>query len=83
MTSVAVNALKQQQTASQGLSDALLSKVPAIAKPIAKQSTDKITAAVSDAITKLSAPAAGNSTAAAPAAAAPASAAPDMPAAAN
>lgn len=58
VTSVAMMALTQQKTASGGLSTALLSKVPAIAKPIAQQSTDKISKALDDGISALSAPAA-------------------------
>lgn len=76
VTSVAVQSLQQQKAASGGLSSALLSKVPAIAKPIAQQSTDKIGKTLDDGIAALSAPAA-----AAPAAAAPPAAA-DPPAAA-
>lgn len=63
VTSVAVQSLQQQKSASGGLSTALLSKVPAIAKPIAKQSTDKIGKALDDGIAGLSAaPAAGAAT---------------------
>lgn len=57
VTSVAMMALTQQKDASGGLSTALLSKVPAIAKPIAQQSTDKIGKALDDGIAALSAPA--------------------------
>lgn len=71
VTSVAVDALNKQKTASGGLSTALLSKVPAIAKPIAQQSTDQISQALDMGIQALSQPAASGSTtagAAAPAA---------------
>ncbi|KAJ4424385.1 hypothetical protein N0V82_000904 [Gnomoniopsis sp. IMI 355080] len=64
VTSVAVDALNKQKTASGGLSTALLSKVPAIAKPIAQQSTDKISQALDMGIQMLSAPAGSGTTAA-------------------
>lgn len=67
VTSVAAMALTQQKDASGGLSTALLSKVPAIAKPIAQQSTDKISKALDQGISALSAPAAAKAPAAAPA----------------
>lgn len=64
VTPVAIQALQQQKTDSGGLSEALLSKVPALARPIAGQSTDMINKAVDDGIAALSA----GGTAAAPAA---------------
>lgn len=64
VTSVAVDALNKQKTASGGLSTALLSKVPAIAKPIAQQSTDQISQALDMGIQALSQPAASGTTAA-------------------
>lgn len=76
VTSVAVGALQKQKTASGGLSTALLSKVPAIAKPIAQKSTDQIGQALDMGIQMLSAPAAGGATAAGAAAPAGSSAAP-------
>lgn len=62
VTSVAVDALNKQKTASGGLSTALLSKVPAIAKPIAQQSTDQISQALDMGIQALSQPAASGTT---------------------
>lgn len=64
VTPIALQALQQQKTDSGGLSDALLSKVPALARPIAGQSTDMISKALDDGIAALSA----GGTAAAPAA---------------
>lgn len=55
VTSVAVQSLQQQKAASGGLSTALLSKVPALAKPIAKESTDMISKSLDDGIAALSA----------------------------
>lgn len=65
VTSVAVDALNKQKSASGGLSTALLSKVPALAKPIAQMSTDKIGQALDMGIQMLSAPAAAKAPAAA------------------
>lgn len=65
VTSVAVDALNKQKSASGGLSTALLSKVPAIAKPIAQKSTDQISQALDMGIQMLSAPAAAKAPAAA------------------
>lgn len=59
VTSVAVDALNKQKSASGTLSTALLSKIPALAKPIAQQSTDQIGQALDMGIQALSAPAAG------------------------
>ncbi|KAG6368634.1 hypothetical protein INS49_002847 [Diaporthe citri] len=72
VTPIALQALQQQKTDSGGLSDALLSKVPALARPIAGQSTDMISKALDDGIAALSA----GGTAAAPAAGAAGAAAP-------
>lgn len=58
VTPVALQALQQQKQDSGGLSDALLSKVPALARPIAGQSTDMISKALDDGIAALSAGAA-------------------------
>ncbi|KAI7784391.1 cell wall protein [Diaporthe eres] len=55
VTPVALQALQQQKQDSGGLSDALLSKVPALARPIAAQSTDMISKALDDGIAALSA----------------------------
>ncbi|KKY32826.1 putative cell wall protein [Diaporthe ampelina] len=55
VTPIALQALQQQKADSGGLSDALLSKVPALARPIAGQSTDKISKALDDGIAALSA----------------------------
>lgn len=76
VTPIALQALQQQKQDSGGLSDALLSKVPALARPIAGQSTDMISKALDDGIAKLSA----GGTAAAPAAGAAGAAAPAKPA---
>lgn len=46
VTTVAVQALQQQKSASGGLTSALLGKVPALARPIAQQSTDQISQAL-------------------------------------
>lgn len=76
VTPIALQALQQQKADSGGLSDALLSKVPALARPIAGQSTNMISQALDDGIAALSAggtaaaPAAGAAGAAAGAAAA-------------
>lgn len=64
VTPIALQALQQQKADSGGLSDALLSKVPALARPIAGQSTNMISQALDDGIAALSA----GGTAAAPAA---------------
>lgn len=64
VTPIALQALQQQKADSGGLSDALLSKVPALARPIAGQSTNMISKALDDGIAALSA----GGTAAAPAA---------------
>ncbi|KAK2598418.1 hypothetical protein N8I77_011838 [Diaporthe amygdali] len=53
VTPIALQALQQQKADSGGLSDALLSKVPALARPIAGQSTDMISKALDDGITAL------------------------------
>lgn len=76
VTPIALQALQQQKADSGGLSDALLSKVPALARPIAGQSTDMISKALDDGIAALSA----GGTAAAPAAGAGAGAAAAKPA---
>lgn len=55
VTPIALQALQQQKQDSGGLSDALLSKVPALARPIAGQSTNMISQALDDGIAKLSA----------------------------
>ncbi|KAG8159942.1 hypothetical protein KVR01_010579 [Diaporthe batatas] len=55
VTPIALMTLQQQKTDSGGLSEALLSKVPAIARPIAGQSTDMISKALDDGIAALSA----------------------------
>lgn len=55
VTPIALQALQQQKTDSGGLSNALLSKVPALARPIAGQSTDMIGKALDDGIAALSA----------------------------
>lgn len=71
VSAVALDALQNQKAASGGLSDALLSKVPALARPVAQQSTDKISKTLDDGIAAFQA--GGNSTtAAAPAPAKPA-----------
>lgn len=57
VTSVAVDALNKQKSASGSLTTALLSKLPAIAKPIAQKSTDQIGQALDMGIQMLSAPA--------------------------
>ncbi|KAI3398870.1 hypothetical protein diail_8379 [Diaporthe ilicicola] len=67
VTPIALQALQQQKADSGGLSDALLSKVPALARPIAGQSTDMISKALDDGIAKLSAGAATPAAGAAPA----------------
>ncbi|KAL1879209.1 hypothetical protein Daus18300_001788 [Diaporthe australafricana] len=82
VTPIALQALQQQKTDSGGLSDALLSKVPALARPIAGQSTDMIGKALDDGIAALSAGGTAATPAAAPAAGAGAAtgAAPTKPA---
>lgn len=69
VSSVVSDALQQQKTGSTALSEALLSKVPALARPIAEQSTGQLTEALDNAIAAFkqpAAPAAGGAAAAAP-----------------
>ncbi|KXH68103.1 cell wall protein [Colletotrichum salicis] len=55
VTSVVKDALMQQKSGSGQLGDTLLSKVPAIARPIAQQSTGALTEALDGAIATFSA----------------------------
>ncbi|KAL0933930.1 cell wall protein [Colletotrichum truncatum] len=71
VTSVVSDALQQQKAGSGQLSEALLSKVPAIARPIAQQSTGQLTEALDGAIAAFSKPAAKPPAAPKPPAAAP------------
>ncbi|KAK6211685.1 cell wall protein [Colletotrichum tabaci] len=76
VTSVVSDALQQQKAGSGQLGEMLLSKVPAIARPIAKKSTGQLTEAIDKAIATFKKPAAAKPPAAPPAApAAPAAAA--------
>lgn len=70
VTKVAVDALQKQKTASGGLTTALLGKVPAIARPIAMQSTNQISDTLDQGIAALSAGSSTNGTATANGAAA-------------
>lgn len=70
VTPVVADALQQQKASSGELGDTLLSKVPALARPIAKKSTGQLTQALDKAIAAFSRPAA----------AAPKPAAPPVPA---
>lgn len=55
VTSIAVQTLQQQQTDSKALSTAIVSKVPAIGKGIAEQSTTQIDTTIKQGIATLSA----------------------------
>ncbi|OHE91300.1 cell wall protein [Colletotrichum orchidophilum] len=55
VSSVVADALQQQKTGSGALGDTLLQKVPAIARPIAQQSTGQLTEALDSAIAVFSA----------------------------
>ncbi|KAF6835538.1 cell wall serine-threonine-rich galactomannoprotein mp1 [Colletotrichum plurivorum] len=57
VTSVVSDALQQQKAGSGALSEALLSKVPALARPIAQQSTGQLTEALDNAIAAFKQPA--------------------------
>ncbi|GKT49512.1 cell wall mannoprotein 1 [Colletotrichum spaethianum] len=78
VTSVVSDALQQQKSGSGQLGDMLLSKVPAIARPIAQKSTGQLTEAIDSAIATFKKPAAAKP--AAPAAPAKPPAAPAAPA---
>ncbi|CCF42957.1 cell wall protein, partial [Colletotrichum higginsianum] len=69
VTSVVSDALQQQKAGSGQLGEMLLSKVPAIARPIAKKSTGQLTEAIDKAIATFKKPAAAKPPAAPPAAA--------------
>lgn len=70
VTSVVADSLQQQKAGSTKLGDTLLTKVPAIAKPIAQMSTGQLGEALDSAIAVFNQPAAGGAAAAKPPAAA-------------